>query len=58
MAKKTTSEETTLHLLATDANFRRLYDRIVALTGAPPGSSEEIGLKLDRRLAELRKAGG
>ena len=56
MAKKTTREETTRRLLMTDANFRRLYDRIVTLTGAPPPSSEEIGRKLQRRIAELRSA--
>jgi hypothetical protein len=52
------AEEITRNLLARDANFRRLYDRIVELTGAPPPSSEEIGRRLERRIAELRDADG
>jgi hypothetical protein len=46
------------HPLVEDPDVRRLYARIVELTGAPPPSSEEIGRRLERRIAELRDADG
>jgi hypothetical protein len=53
--KRMNRDEFTEHLLETDRNFRRLYERIVELTGAPPPSSEEIDHLLEQRIAQRRE---
>jgi hypothetical protein len=58
MKRKKTPEEIRQQLVETDANFRRLHDRIVEISGAPPLSSEEIDRRLQERIDELRRDRG
>jgi hypothetical protein len=54
MAKKTSRKQVVEQLLKTDANFRRLYARVVAGNGGREPSSEEIGRQLAERIAQRR----
>ena len=48
--KKTTREQVVAKLLKTDANFRKLYERVLAGNGGREPSSEEIGRQLAERV--------
>jgi hypothetical protein len=54
MKKPKTPDEVTEHLLKTDSNFRRLYHRVAELNGGVVPSSEEIGRRLEARVAQRR----
>ena len=55
MPKKTTRKQVVERLLKTDANFRRLYDRVLAGNAGREPSSEEIGRQLADRIAQRRE---
>jgi hypothetical protein len=57
MKRKKTREERINEFRATDANFRRLYDRVYELNGGRIPSSQEIGQRLEARIARGRAAG-
>ncbi len=54
--KKRNRDETIEHLRRTDENFRQLYDKVVTLNGGRVPSSEEIGKRLEDRIAQGRRA--
>jgi hypothetical protein len=54
MKKPKTREAVTEHLLKTDENFRRLYDRVAELNGGVVPSSEEVDRMLEKWIAQRR----
>jgi seryl-tRNA synthetase len=57
MKKRKTNEQITAELLDKDENFRRLYKKVSELNGGRIPSSEEIGQRLEERIARGRRAG-
>ena len=57
MGKKRRPDDEDLEaLLRTDENFRRLYDKVVALNGGRIPTSEEIDRRLEETIARYRAA--
>jgi hypothetical protein len=56
MKKKMTRSEIIDDLLKTSESFRRLHDKVVALNGGRLPSSDEIGRRLQARIAQGRRA--
>jgi branched-subunit amino acid aminotransferase/4-amino-4-deoxychorismate lyase len=56
MGKKRRRDEDMEELLRTDENFRRLYDKVVALNGGRVPTSEEIDRRLEETIARYRAA--
>jgi seryl-tRNA synthetase len=54
--KRKAREERIQDLVKTDENFRRLYDKVRELNGGRIPSSEEIGNRLEARIAQGRRA--
>jgi len=56
MKRKRSREETIEELRRSDANFRRLYDKVVEMNGGRVPSSEEIDQHIDEWRARHRES--